>query len=286
MGIANKIKEYEDKIGIELFQTCLNKLKELNQTFQKRVQHFIEDFNKIIIEKNINKDLIQFNDPYIFLKGVGVIDFQMSFLIIKNKPLSFCPLVYISFQDKNKSIKLEEIIPNILEFSNKLDIFRFDCDIVHAGDLVLGKKREVPKTFEFYRFMSAEEFKDVVNKAEELFNENIDLFISDLEDFVVKSLYENYEIEDFQNDVEHEKKYLLINEIATNLILKEFNKNDFDDEDDFNTTKNFSILNDIDIEYLSKNKTGVLEIINAYFFDIKDDLIEAVEEASFYVKKI
>ena len=111
-------------------------------------------------------------------------------------------------------------------------------------------------------------------EVEELEKENI-LMLETLEN--EKEVLYN-EIEDFENDVEYEKKHFLIDKIATNFILKEFNKNDFDDEDDFDTTKKFSILNDIDIEYLSKNKTGVLEIINADFFDIKDDLIKLIEE--------
>ena len=111
-------------------------------------------------------------------------------------------------------------------------------------------------------------------EVEELEKENI-LMLETLEN--EKEVLYN-EIEDFENDVEYEKKYLLIDKIVTNFILKEFNKNDFDDEDDFDTTKKFSILNDIDIEYLSKNKTGVLEIINADIFDIKDDLIKLIEE--------
>ncbi len=118
--------------------------------------------------------------------------------------------------------------------------------------------------------------KEELRKEEvaELEKENI-LMLETLEN--EKEVLYN-EIEDFENDVEYEKKYLLIDKIVTNFILKDFNKNDFDDEDDFDTTKKFSILNDIDIEYLSKNKTGVLEIINAYFFDIKDDLIKLIEE--------
>ena len=111
-------------------------------------------------------------------------------------------------------------------------------------------------------------------EVEEIEKENI-LMLETLEN--EKEVLYN-EIEDFENDVEYEKKHFLIDKIATNFILKEFNKNDFDDEDDFDTTKKFSILNDIDIEYLSKKKTGVLEIINAYFFDIKDDLIKLIEE--------
>ena len=111
-------------------------------------------------------------------------------------------------------------------------------------------------------------------EVEELEEENI-LMLETLEN--EKEVFYN-EIEGFENDVEYEKKHFLIDKIVTNLILKEFNKNDFDDEDDFDTTKKFSILNDIDIEYLSKNKTGVLEIINADFFDIKDDLIKLIEE--------
>ncbi len=118
--------------------------------------------------------------------------------------------------------------------------------------------------------------KEELRKEEvaELEKENI-LMLETLEN--EKEVLYN-EIEDFENDVEYEKKHFLIDKIATNFILKEFNKNDFDDEDDFDTTKKFSILNDIDIEYLSKNKTGVLEIINADFFDIKDDLIKLIEE--------
>lgn len=111
-------------------------------------------------------------------------------------------------------------------------------------------------------------------EVEELEKENI-LMLETLEN--EKEVLYN-EIEDFENDVEYEKKYLLIDKIVTNFILKDFNKNDFDDEDDFDTTKKFSILNNLDIEYLSKNKTGVLEIINADFFDIKDDLIKLIEE--------
>ena len=111
-------------------------------------------------------------------------------------------------------------------------------------------------------------------EVEELEKENI-LMLETLEN--EKEVLYN-EIEDFENDVEYEKKHFLIDKIATNFILKEFNKNDFDDEDDFDTTKKFSILNDIDIEYLSKNKTGVLEIINADFFDIKNGLIKLIEE--------
>ena len=118
--------------------------------------------------------------------------------------------------------------------------------------------------------------KEELRKEEvaELEKENI-LMLETLEN--EKEVLYN-EIEDFENDVEYEKKHFLIDKIATNFILKDFNKNDFDDEDDFDTTKKFSILNDIDIEYLSKNKTGVLEIINADFFDIKDDLIKLIEE--------
>ena len=111
-------------------------------------------------------------------------------------------------------------------------------------------------------------------EVEELEKENI-LMLETLEN--EKEVLYN-EIEDFENDVEYEKKHFLIDKIATNFILKEFNKNDFDDEDDFDTTKKFSKLNDIDIEYLSKNKTEVFEIINADFFDIKDDLIKLIEE--------
>ena len=143
--------------------------------------------------------------------------------------------------------------------------------------------------------MELENINDLINQImlikKELFNENIDLFISDLEDFVVKSLYENYEkevlyseMEDFKNDLitsfddekEEFKHYMNIKFAGTVEAAKDYiRQNNLERYDIDNMFKNVEENNDKVQKLLSKYSEQQRYDLMEDFFKIDETDLES-----------
>lgn len=65
----------------------------------------------------------------------------------------------------------------------------FEKNNLDYGYIALGKERPISESLEIKRFVSSKA-KEIVDNQEKLFNDNIDLFIEDLENFIIKNIYE------------------------------------------------------------------------------------------------
>lgn len=194
MSLADKIKERESELfkqndlDEKEIEEILNKSLSINKTFVERIKSFIEDFKLIAKDKNIDENLVTF-DGMLFLKDLCEINFSMCFDDFDKINLTISPLFFISLEKYKDKPIAENLIPNILNFSKNIDDFLKKNNLDY-GYIALGKERPIPESLEIKRFVSSKEFKEIVDNQEKLFNDNIDLFIEDLENFIVKNIYE------------------------------------------------------------------------------------------------
>ncbi len=194
MSLADRIKERESELfkqndlDKKEIEEILNKSLSINKTFVERIKSFIEDFKLIAKDKNIDENLVTF-DGMLFLKDLCEINFSICFDDFDKINLTISPLFFISLESCNNIPIAENLIPNILNFSKNIDGFLKKNNLDY-GYIALGKERPISESLEIKRFVSSKEFKEIVDNQEKLFNDNIDLFIEDLENFIVKNIYE------------------------------------------------------------------------------------------------
>lgn len=194
MSLADRIKERESELfkqndlDKKEIEEILNKSLSINKTFVERIKSFIEDFKLIAKDKNIDENLVTF-DGMLFLKDLCEINFSICFDDFDKINLTISPLFFISLESCNNKPIAENLIPNILNFSKNIDGFLKKNNLDY-GYIALGKERPILESLEIKRFVSSKEFKEIVDNQEKLFNDNIDLFIEDLENFIVKNIYE------------------------------------------------------------------------------------------------
>lgn len=190
MSLLEKIEKAKNidvsNINIENIKVLLEKNYNTHKKFTEEIEKFINEYNGIAKAKNIENDLVTL-DGMLFLKDLVEINYSFCFDDFDDKTLSILPLFFISFEKNKETDILEDIIPNICTFSKEIDLFLNKYDLAYGGYVVFGEKRYVPSDLEVERFITIEEFSEIIEEAKLLCDKYLPLFIEDLENFVLRN---------------------------------------------------------------------------------------------------